>query len=118
MNQSLSFLDPRHLEARQQELIAHARKEQITIAIEDVSAASSSAHVVNFQGAFWLVRQARRTEKSWFGKTRTEKYYTFDINFDTLFLQPGKLILKGNGHPTHGDFEEMGVHVEPVKIQI
>lgn len=118
MSQSLhSILDPHLLEARKAQLIARAQKAQLTMELDELKF-SSPMHVVSFQGAFWQVRQARRTKKSWFGETKTEKYYTFDINFDTLFLQPGKLILKGDAHPTHHDFEELGVHVEPVRIQI
>ncbi len=109
-----SHQETQRIEALKHTLIQRAKDARCTIQIHDLQ---PSSDVVKFFDAFWLVKLEVRKKKNWFGKEISQKQYTFDIDFKTLFLSPGKLILHHDQHPSSDIFKSKDIDVEPVLIQ-
>lgn len=102
----------RHLDELQDTLIQRAMQTKRTIALD---ALDDAHHVVKFQGAYWSVQRKEPARKRWFVSHTLQ--YNFDIDFETLFLKPGKLVLTQGTHPQAEDFKARGIKVEPILVR-
>lgn len=102
-----------HMDSLRDTLIERATQAQRTV---ELSAVDDTHHIVNFQGAFWSVKCERTTRKRWFTEVNRTRY-AFDIDFETLFLKPGKLVLHKGQHAVVEDFTRLKLSVEPVIVQ-
>ncbi len=109
-------LAQQHIDTLRSTLIARAIDAQRTIDLADVD---DSHHIVHFQGAFWSIpaHTPRAERKRWFMPIADHLAHRFEIDFETLFLTPGKLILTQGAHPNASAFKARHLKVEPVIVQ-
>lgn len=102
-----------HMDRLRETLIERATQAQ---RIVDLGVVDATHHIVNFQGAYWSVQCERTTRQRWFTAVNRTRY-AFDIDFETLFLKPGKLVVHKGKHAVAEDFAALKVSVEPVIVQ-